>query len=159
MEVAGIKPTEDKTSRSATLLSDAMANGQFGNSQNLTTYKIPFSLNKIYGAILDDRAKNKRTYIPLTRTGAFDRSSFTLRLRGEFAFANGGVTPCFQAIPSYALGAFNIGLRLSLSTKLHRFSGLVRFFLRCGDIGSYRPTYYGRLPNPRLPIASAPSTI
>ncbi|HEX7510544.1 MAG TPA: hypothetical protein VF335_04540 [Chitinivibrionales bacterium] len=127
MEVAGIKPTEDKTSRSATLLSDAMANGQFGNSQNLTTYKIPFSLNKIYGAILDDRAKNKRTYIPLTRTGAFDRSSFTLRLRGECALANGGVNPCFQAIPSYALGAFNIGLRLSLSANYTGSLGLYDF--------------------------------
>ena len=83
MDAAGIKATEDVTSRSSTLLSDAMTGGQFGNEQEMSTYKIPFSLNKIYGAILDDRAKNARTYVPINRSGPLDTCHFTTRSKAS----------------------------------------------------------------------------
>ena len=127
MDAAGIKATEDVTSRSSTLLSDAMTGGQFGNEQEMSTYKIPFSLNKIYGAILDDRANNARTYVPINRSGPLDTSRFTTRVQGEFAVANGGMTPGFRAIPSYALGPVNIGLRLSIAGNYTGSLGLYDF--------------------------------
>ena len=115
MDAAGIKPTEDKTSRSTTLLSDAMAGGEFGAGQDLTTYKIPFSLNKIYGAILEDREKNKRVYSPIEKPNSFQQGKLTLEQRSSFAMANGGVFPCVRVIPSYSLGPINAGLRLSVA--------------------------------------------
>jgi len=127
LDAAGIKPTEDKTSRSSTLLSDAIGGGQSGNNQDLTTYKIPFSLNKIYGAILSDREKNRRTYVPIDTRDPFETGKFTLGLRSCFAITNGNMYPSIQAIPSYSQGDLHAGLRISMVANYTGNLGLYEF--------------------------------
>jgi hypothetical protein len=127
MDAAGIKPTEDRTSRSSTLLSDAMMQGNFRNAQDLSSYKIPFSLNKIYGAILSDREKNRRLFSPLYRPHAGKIDGFYLEQRTSFAAANGSMYPVVAFIPSYSKGAFDAGLRLPLARNYSGAFGMYGF--------------------------------
>ena len=117
MDIAGIKPTEDRTSRSSTLLSDAMMNGQYRNNQDLTSYKIPFSLNKIYGAILSDRKKGRELFSPLNHSQAGDAKGFYCDLRSSFAAVNGSVYPIIALVPSYSADAFDAGVKLPLASN------------------------------------------
>jgi hypothetical protein len=117
MDAAGIKPTEDRTSRSSTLLSDAMMEGRVRGDQDLSSYKIPFSLNKIYGAIISDREKRKRLFTPLKGSHAGINKGFYLEQRTSIALANGGVYPIVSLVPSYTSGGFDAGLRLPLASN------------------------------------------
>ncbi len=132
MDAAGIKATEDKTSRSSALLSDVLVNGQFEKNQDVSTYKIPFSLNKIYGAILDDRMKNKKTYTRIQKPNDFVGHRLFLAQRSSFAVANGGVYPAVSLSPSYSSGAFSAGLRLSLARNYTGSFGLYGFSSAAG---------------------------
>jgi hypothetical protein len=117
MDVAGIKPTEDRTSRSSTLLSDAMMDGRYRNSQDLSSYKIPFSLNRIYGAILNDRKQNQKSFFALRPSRTARSNGLTLELRSSFAAVNRSVYPIVAIVPSFSAGAFDAGLKLSLASN------------------------------------------
>jgi hypothetical protein len=117
MDMAGIKPTEDRTSRSSTLLSDAMMEGRYRNNQDLTSYKIPFSLNKIYGAILNDRNKRKELFSPLSPSSAKDFKGFSVGLRSSFAAANGGLYPILALVPCYTSDGFDAAIKLPLASN------------------------------------------
>ncbi len=117
LDAAGIRPTEDRTSRSSTLLSDALMEGRVRNTQDLSSYKIPFSLNKIYGAIISDREKRKRIFNSLYRPETGRYKGLYLKQRSSFTFANGGLYPIVTLVPSIASGAFDAGLRLPLASN------------------------------------------
>jgi hypothetical protein len=94
-----------------------MMNGQYRNNQDLTSYKIPFSLNKIYGAILSDRKKERELFSPLTPSRAGDAKGFYGELRSSFAAVNGGVFPIIALVPSYSTDAFDAGVKLPLASN------------------------------------------
>jgi hypothetical protein len=117
LDAAGIKPTEDRTSRSSTLLSDALLNSPYGNNQELSTYKIPFSLNKIYGAIIDDRKKNAHGFNPIKKPDVRRNRGMNLEQRSVLTMVNGDVFPIIKIIPSYSSASFDAGLRLPLASN------------------------------------------
>lgn len=127
LEAAGIKPTEDKSSRSSLLSQNQL----FGPSvtQDLTTYKSPFSLNKIFGAIIEDREKNKKIYAPILKPGRPDSviNRLILEQRTFIAATSKGVFPSIQVIPSYSMGPVNAGLRLSLASNYTGSIGIYSF--------------------------------
>jgi hypothetical protein len=127
LEAAGIKPTEDKSSRSSLLSQDQLFGR--GSSQDLSTYKTPFSLNKIFGAILEDRKKNTNLYTPIPKPGrpASALNKLTLEQRTLIAATSAGTFPSIQIIPSYSLGPVNAGLRLSLSSNYTGSIGMYGF--------------------------------
>jgi hypothetical protein len=155
MDAAGIKPTEDKTSRGSTLLSDAMGGGQFDVNQDLTTYKIPFNLNKIYGAILTDRENNKRTYAPIACGASFERGKYTLGFKSAFVIVNGSAFPSIQALPSYAMGEINAGLRVSVAADYTGSLGLYEFSSAPGFLDIIDHIVWGP-PSGPLSLAAGP---
>jgi hypothetical protein len=127
LDAAGIKPTEDRTSRSSTLLSDALMNSPYGNEQEMSNYKMPFSLNKIYGLILDDRKKNTHVFNPIVKPDTRCNLGKNLEQRTNLTLAGGKAFPVIKLIPSYSSAAFDAGLRLSVASNYTGNLGMYGF--------------------------------
>lgn len=125
LEAAGIKPTEDRSTRSSLLSEDQLFGS--GAGQDLSTYKSPFSLNKIFGAILADREREKRLYSPILQPVITTPNKLLLEQRTDIAVTGRGVFPTIRIIPSYSFGALNVGLRLSLASNYTGAIGLYAF--------------------------------
>jgi hypothetical protein len=148
LEAAGIKPTEDKSSRSS-LLSQDQFFGR-GSSQDLSTYKVPFSLNKIYGAILEDRDKNRNVYCPIRKPGrpASAKNKLTFEQRTSIAVTSVGVFPIIQVIPSYSMGPVSTGLRLSFASNYTGSIGMYSFSSGAGILDLIDHVTWGKTDDP-----------
>jgi len=113
---AGIKPTEERGAGTASL-SQAMMAQQYGKSADQGMYKIPFSLNKIYGAILTDRKKDRPHFDELAKPDLFLENTVEVQECNSFALARGGAFPEFAIIPSYTAKIFSIGLRVPFAAN------------------------------------------
>jgi hypothetical protein len=152
LEAAGIKPTEDRSTRSSLLSEDQLfASG----GQDLSTYKSPFSLNRIFGAILADREKEKRLYSPISMPAFATSNKLLLEERTGFAVTGVGSFPSIQIIPSYSLGALNVGLRLSLSSNYTGSIGMYAFSSGAGVLDVIDHVIWGSINDP-LYIAAGP---
>ncbi|MGB7568796.1 MAG: hypothetical protein WBM07_13130 [Chitinivibrionales bacterium] len=146
LEAAGIKPTEDKSSRSSLLSQDQLFGR--GNSQDLTTYKALFSLNKIYGAILADREKNRNFYVPIQKPQQSANNKLTLELRTSIAMTSLGVFPDIQVVPSYSTGPVNAGLRLSFASNYTGSIGMYGFSSGAGILDLIDHITWGKIDDP-----------
>jgi hypothetical protein len=113
---AGIKPTEDKGTGTASL-SQAMLAQQYGRSADQGMYKIPFSLNKIYASILSDRNKDRPQFSFIRRPELYRENSLEIQEENSFAVARGGAFPAFTLIPSYSAKIFSAGLRIPFAAN------------------------------------------
>jgi hypothetical protein len=130
---AGIKPTEE-SGTGTTSLSQAMLAEQYGKSVDQGMYKIPFSLNKVYGSILDDRDKNRMHFNAIRKPELFRESALEIQEDNSFALARGGAFPAFTVTPSYTTKILSAGLRLPFATNytgqlsMYDFSSAQGFF-------------------------------
>jgi hypothetical protein len=130
---AGIKPTEEMGTGAASL-SQAMQAQQYGKYSDQGMYKIPFSLNKIYGSILSDRDKNKVRFNAFQKPEPYRESGLEVREDNSFALARGSAFPAFTVSPSYTTKLFSAGLRLPFAANhttqlsMYDFSSTQGFF-------------------------------
>lgn len=113
---AGITPTEDKGA-GQTSLSDAMMAQQYGKNADQGMYKIPFSLNKIYGAILTEREKYVPDFSRYQKPELYKESPIMVEESNDFAMARGSAFPCFTITGSYTAPVFGAGLRLPFGSN------------------------------------------
>jgi len=119
LAAAGITPTEGRGGgggqRSFSRSLMARKYGKAGDKEGIQ--KRPFSLNKIYGAILDDREDGPRGfYAPSKTTSRRFATKGEIGFFTSFALADGGVYPSLSLLPSYrVLPWLDIGLRLAVS--------------------------------------------
>ncbi len=112
IEEAGIQPTEDKTTTNRiTLSQEAQANRQ--EAQNKIEKKL-FSQNKIWGIILDDRARKKKWYEPILKPHRVHEDKGELVFNTSIGIA-GAAYPKFSLLPSFYFPKFSIGLNLPLA--------------------------------------------
>jgi hypothetical protein len=116
LSLAGIKPTEETGTGSASL-SQAMLAQQYGKSADQGMYKIPFSLNKIYGSILTDRKKERPRFNFIRTPELYRESPLEIVENNSFALARGGAFPAFTVTPSYTMKTFSVGLRLPFASN------------------------------------------
>lgn len=109
IEDAGIKPTEDKTSVSRLSLSEGMQ-GKAEKEEQMQ--KRLFSQNKIWGIILDDRAKKKKPFQPIEKPLRTHKGKGEIEFNSNIGIAGGTVYPKFCLVPSLHLPKFSIGLNL-----------------------------------------------
>ena len=109
IEEAGIHPTEDKTSVSRHSLSRGMEREAIKDDQ---MQKRLFSQDKIWGIILDDRARNRKTVEKIQRPLRPFNAKGEIEFNAPIALAGGTVYPKFCLIPSLHFPKFSIGLNL-----------------------------------------------
>ncbi|MBN1759525.1 MAG: hypothetical protein JW863_14445 [Chitinispirillaceae bacterium] len=111
MDASGIKPTDERGS------------GGGGGYNAFSTkpreyvdegmYRSIFSLNKIYGSILDDRERNSLFYHAVKRTSTAGEKGMTVMFEGGAGIAGEGVSPLIRPSFSFRKGKFDVGVRLS----------------------------------------------
>jgi hypothetical protein len=132
LDAAGIKPTEENSSR-PTSLSQSMASQQQGTSADQGRYKLPFSLNKIWGAILDDREKYGTHYSMFSKPDVYHEQRFVVEESNAFAFAHSRTFPQFIISPSFSSRFFEAGLRVPVAANytgkitMYNFSSVAGF--------------------------------
>ncbi len=109
IEDAGIKPTEDKTSVSRLSLSQGMQGKAAKEGQ---MQKRLFSQNKIWGIILDDRAKKRKLFQPIEKPLRPHKGKGEIEFNSSIGVAGGTVYPKFCLIPALHFPKFSIGLNL-----------------------------------------------
>ncbi len=114
--VAGIKPTEDKGT-GQTSLSQAMMAQQYGKNADQGMYKIPFSLNKIYGAILTEREKVTSQFSLYRKPDLYKEGPLMLEENNTLSMAIGSAFPCFTVTGSYSTPQFSAGIRFPLQAN------------------------------------------
>ncbi|MBN1981072.1 MAG: hypothetical protein JW795_06050, partial [Chitinivibrionales bacterium] len=117
IDASGITPTEDVSSAMKLSLSqntDDLKNQQLDNQM----YKNQFSLNKIYGSILDDKNARRKFFQSITQP-RFDRDSAQMlfSFQNAYALAAGGVYPYFSFNFYHKFDALSYGLRVPLARK------------------------------------------
>jgi hypothetical protein len=133
LSTAGIKPTEETGTGTASL-SQAMLAQQYGKSADQGMYKIPFSLNKIYGSILSDRKKDVPRFDFIHKPDLYRENPLEIEENNSFALARGGAFPDFSVTPSYTAKIFSAGLRIPFASNyagqmsIHDFSSPQGFF-------------------------------
>ncbi len=110
LQVSKIVPLEDKQVDNSLALSlqeseDSLAPGRL-------FYEPLFSLNKIYGSILDDRSATDRSYTPICRPTSLSDSVFSVALFADVGFGDNAFSGYNQIIPSLKSGIFEGALRL-----------------------------------------------
>jgi hypothetical protein len=113
---AGIKPTEEKASGAASL-SQSMEAQQYGKAADQGMYKMLFSLNKIWGAILTDREKYGIHYSAFCKPDVYNERTFVVEESNVFSLARGGMFPQFIISPSYSSRFISAGLRVPISAN------------------------------------------
>jgi hypothetical protein len=111
LSAAGIKPTEEKSS-GPTSLSQNMASPQQGTSADQGRYKLPFSLNKIWGAILDDREKHGIHYSTFGKPDLYNEQRFVVEESNVLSLARDNMYSQFILTPSFSSRFFEAGLRV-----------------------------------------------
>lgn len=112
IEEAGIQPTEDKTSVSRLSLSQGMESRTKKEEQ---MQKRLFSQDKIWGIILDDRAKKKKTLERIQKPLRPFNTRGEIEFNSPVAVTGGTVYPKFCLIPSLHFPKFSIGLNLPIA--------------------------------------------
>jgi hypothetical protein len=121
LDASGIKPTDERAVQGGGYSGFAARPREYVDEG---MYKSLFSLNKIYGSILDDREKNALFYDAIDYGAAPpDRQPFTLALQGGAGIAAGEVSPLICPSISYHKGKFDAGIRLSFVGTVSGFSG------------------------------------
>jgi hypothetical protein len=140
---AGIKPTEERGTGKASL-SQSMLAQQYGKSADQGMYKIPFSLNKIYGAILSDRNKDRRRFDVFRKPELYRENVLEIEENNSFALAGGGAFPAFAVTASFTAKIVSVGLRLPFASNyttqlsMYNFSS-AQGFLDLIDHASFGP--------------------
>ena len=124
LNAAGIRPAEEQSS-GPTGLSQSMMSSQQEISADQGRYKLPFSLNRIWGAILADREKSKPGYSPLVNPDVSQERMVELEEVNSFATANSRTLPAFSLAPSFTIPWFSIGLRIPLEAN---YSGRISMY-------------------------------
>jgi hypothetical protein len=129
LSAAGIKPTEEKTAGS-TSLSQSLASQQFGKTADQGMYKTLFSLNKIWGSILDEREKYGFHFTPVNKPDVSDEHKVVVQESNVFSIARGGMFPQFIITPSFYSKFLGAGLRVPFAANhtqqisMYNFSSL-----------------------------------
>jgi hypothetical protein len=113
---AGIKPTEDKSS-GPTGLSQNMASQQQGTPDDQARYKQPFSLNRIWGAILDDREKYGIHCPAIGKPDLYNERRFVVEESNVLTLARDNLYSQFILTPSFSSRFFEAGLRVPVAAN------------------------------------------
>lgn len=113
IESAGINPTEDKSSTHRLSLSQALRKSRSEAEGQM--YKRLFSLDKIYGLILDDRARKKNLYKPIQKPLRPFENKGEIEFNSSIGITGGTTYPKFSLIPSLHFSKFSFGLNLPLA--------------------------------------------
>jgi hypothetical protein len=153
MEVSGIQPTAESAARDRVSLS-----GNLGDNARTPlgagTYKALFSLDKIYGSILESRGSRARRYTPVSPPPPEGAGKITAGAGFATAVAAGEVFPAFTVSAALSLPIVGIGLRLPIAKDVEGMSlhfggagGILDKldFLRFGSIDQGRYLYAGAI--------------
>lgn len=111
LDASGIKPTEEGENGNRFLLSQNLK--ALGAQADEGMYKTLFSINKIYGSIIDDESANSSRYTPIMKSFTEDKTG-VLDFSSDFAIGAGGVKPGFFLVPSFHFPKFDAALRFAV---------------------------------------------
>lgn len=113
IEAAGLEPTEDVSSANRLSLSQQMQ--QQKRESDTRMHKRLFSQDKIWGVILDDRAKKRKYYEPIDKPLRVFKNKGELGFTSSIGMAGGTAYPLFSLNPSFYFPKVTFGLRLPLA--------------------------------------------
>ena len=110
LDASGIKPTDERATQGGGYNAFAVKGKEYVDEG---MYKSLFSLNRIYGSILDDREKNSRFYAPVDDHPSERERPLTVVLRNGIGITAGGVSPRICPGVTFRKGLFDMGVRFS----------------------------------------------
>jgi hypothetical protein len=130
---SSITPAEDRNTNSRIMLSQGLSLTPDKQAASPTSYKRQFSLNSIYGSILDDQDKQCLSYMPVEPPEAIAGHDLSITLASTIGLAQSGNAMEFSLLPRYRLPWLDAALRISvaqnyLSTTVLPFSSLRGIF-------------------------------
>lgn len=110
LDASGIKPTDERgggrgMSAFSTKSKEYVDEGM---------YRSIFSLNKIYGGILDDQESNTQRYHSISRVKRLVSGKGVVTFNTDFGFSQTGLSPRFMSSVAYDIGRLEGGLRFTL---------------------------------------------
>jgi hypothetical protein len=109
LDAYGIKPTDEQNSQ-AFSRSFSTKGAEFADEG---MHHQLFSLNKIYGSILDDKSNNSLFYQPINPPLKLFSNKADLSLKTRFAFTSNGVRQQYILTANRNLGKFDAGIRFT----------------------------------------------
>lgn len=108
LDASGIKPTDErKGSQGRLAVFGTKARGYIDEGMHRSL----FSLSRIYGSVLEDRARNYCFYTPVLERPVPVKGRGTVSLRSSVGFSSHGVSPGVEPVVSYEIGRFSSGIR------------------------------------------------
>lgn len=120
LDASGIKPTDERGGGQSSGYNAFAAKSR--NYVDEGMYKSLFSLNRIYGSILDERERNKLFYQAIDQQGSVADKRMTVALQGGTGIAGGVVSPLIRPSIIFRKGKFDGGIRFSLVGTVEGFS-------------------------------------
>lgn len=110
LDASGIKPT-DEGGRGRDRSSFSTKSKEYVDEG---MYQSIFSLNKIYGSILDDQETNTRLYHSIPRVKRLVPGKGVVTFNTDFGFSQTGVSPRFMPSVAYGFGSVEGGVRFTM---------------------------------------------
>ena len=114
LAAAGIKPTDDRPTQARMGLTQGFGGGS-GKPVDDDMYKQLFSLDRIYGRILEDQSKERQWFVPVIEPRFLTANSFDVGLEAGMRIAGIGAFAGFGLLPAYHAKAFDAALRINLA--------------------------------------------
>jgi hypothetical protein len=111
LDASGIKPTEEGGAANRFLLSQNLKASAAQADEGM--HKTLFSINKIYGSIIDDESSHSAKFTPVKKSFD-DENTGVLDFTSDFAIGAGTMKPGFYLVPSVHFSKFDAALRFSL---------------------------------------------
>ncbi len=119
LDASGIKPTDERGSQSSGYNAFATKSREYVDEG---MYRSLFSLNRIYGSILDDRERNRLFYNAIVPRVSVTDKLMTVSLQGGTGIAGGIASPLIRPSITFRKGKFDGGIRFSLVGTAEGFS-------------------------------------
>ena len=111
LDASGIKPTDERGGQGSGYNAFSTKSREYVDEG---MYKSLFSLNRIYGSILDDRERNRLFYHAIELRHAATDKAMTVAVQGGVGVAAGSVSPLVRPSIAFRKGVFDGGIRFSL---------------------------------------------
>jgi len=120
LTASGIKPTEDKGPATTRTFSENL-----GDRKPVKVdegfYKRPFSLNRLWGIILDDQYNERAGFHPIGGNNGTPARGGFIYAGGGTAIGGGGAFPAVTLGAAYTFPAFGFGLHLAFQKNYEKF--------------------------------------
>ena len=113
LQASGVVPEDDKSIDNSIFFARSDTTEKIPPA--MQSYPRQFSLNKIYGSILDDRKATDGPYSPNVEPSSITGKNLSLGLFGDAGLYNGRDFPALSLVPCWKNGLFEAAIRLQIA--------------------------------------------